>query len=77
MKYPDWEAAAKASKSRKAISAGFTQRIPNDGRYLKCAIIKPLHGDPYVVYYHSPGLKVVGLKASAKDVDQVKTWYAF
>lgn len=70
--YPDWEAAAKASKWRKAVSTPVTITIPR-GTF-RMEMVKPLHGDPYAVYATAPGIRVHDYKPSTREIDRIRRW---
>ena len=83
-KYDDWQPAADASKQRKAVS-----RILSIPLYSKendkpmmydVEIIKPLHGDPWMIY-KSTGIKVMDgakpRKVTAKECDAAGPWKAY
>lgn len=75
--YPDWEPAAKASRSRLAVSAhAIKTRLPG-GRVLEVEVVKPLFGDPYAVYRSAQGIRVRHLKVTARDVDSIRRWKAW
>lgn len=75
--YDDWQPAAERSRSRKAISDPFDYIVPGEARVLKVAIVKPLHGDPVLVYNYSPGIKVRNAKITSRDVDKIRKWKSF
>ena len=77
MKYADWEDAAKKGRSMKALSDPFDYIVPGENRVLKVAIVKPLHGDPYLVYNSAIGIRVRNVKVTARQVDAVRRWTGF
>jgi hypothetical protein len=70
--YPDWEPAARASRSRMAISEQITVRLARGTYPVK--IVKPLHGDPWAVYANCQGLKVHDWKPDSRAVDRCRRW---
>jgi len=77
--YPDWQEPATKSKQKRAVSASFDMVLYSKTRrkaeVRRVEIVKPLHGDPYLIYAGS-GIKVEE-KVYARDVDKVKIWKAY
>lgn len=75
--YPDWQEPAEKCKQRKAVSKPFDMLLFSKARrkteVRKVEIIKPLHGDPYLIYAGT-GIKVEGEKVSAAVCDRVRWW---
>lgn len=67
--YRDWEEAAKASPSRKAVAKIDIEKP--DGSKMKAEIVKPLHGDGWI-HYENSGIKI--RKATAREVDSRSRW---
>lgn len=63
-----WEDAAKQSKWGKAIGKLY---IIHKNRLTRVEVVKPLHGDADMVYYHSG---IVLRKATNKEIDKIKKW---
>ena len=78
-KFPDWEAPAKLSKTQRAISEPFDytyySKTFRKVTVYKVEIVKPLYGDPYMVYRGS-GIKVP-VKVTARMVDSVRAWKVY
>ena len=68
MTYRDWEAAAKASRFRKAV-ATFT--LVDGSKKRKVDVIKPLNGDGWLVFA-STGYPI--RKATTREIDAQKRW---
>jgi hypothetical protein len=75
--YPDWEPAARASRSRLAVSARPTRVEIPGGEVLEIRIVKPLFGDPYAIYASSASIRVRHYSVTAKDVDRITRWKAW
>jgi len=80
--YPDWQAAAEASRSRKAISRDLFYGTGYDKEHRKSVvrellIVKPEFGDPWFVHKTSPGIPFAGGKCKAADVKSVKVWKSY
>jgi hypothetical protein len=76
MRFDNWEAAARASVKRMAISAARKEELPG-GRVLSVCMIKPLGGDPFYTYASCPGLPVRHLAVRAAACDAIREWSAF
>ena len=63
-----WEEAAKKSKWEKAIGKSW---IVHRNKLIKVEVIKPLHHDGYIVYYHTG---IIIRKATTREVDRIKKW---
>jgi hypothetical protein len=74
--YPDWQAAAEASRSRMAIADPIYAELAS-GMILRVRLVKPLRGDPFFTYASCPGLPVKNLPAKVKDVDKTERWKPF
>lgn len=74
--YQDWQKPAEKSKMRRAISRDMEYPVYSKTRkkteMRRVQIIKPLHGDPVMVYANT-GIQVPQ-KVSAALCDQVKHW---
>ena len=68
MYFVDWEEAAKKSKWSVAIGRII---IEHKGRRLRAEVLKPLHGDGIICYYHS---RVKIRDATAREIDSIKRW---
>ncbi len=74
--YSDWEAAASASRERRAISMEpITIRIPR-GTY-RVLLVKPRYGDPWAVYASASGIKVHDWRPTNAMIDRIRHWKAW
>jgi hypothetical protein len=74
--FEDYDEAAGASRSRKAITKQtWTVEIARGIR--QCKIVKPLFQPPYAVYASAPTIKCPEWQFSYDLVDQCKEWEAF
>lgn len=74
--YDDWSTAARASLFGKAVSDRIRREL-DGGRVLELEIIKPLHGEPYVVYASAPGIRCHTYKLTPRDIDTMRKWHAW
>lgn len=76
--FDSWEEAARKSKMKMAVSEPFFEPVYSKTRkkteMVRVEIIKPLFGDPFVVYATTM-FKV--RKAAAKECDGVKKWKSY
>jgi hypothetical protein len=74
--YPDWQEPAEKCKMRRAISRPMDILIYSKTRKMteirRVQIIKPLHGDPWMVYANT-GIKIPQ-KVTAKTCDSIRHW---
>jgi hypothetical protein len=75
--YSNWEQAARSSRMERAVTKPFNEIIYSKTRRQRevyaVEIVKPLHGDPYMIYSGS-GIKVDGRKVTAAECDRQKIW---
>ena len=76
--YKNWEEAANKSRMRMAVSEAFWEPVYSKARkkveMVKVEIIKPMFGDPYVVY---AGTSFKIRNASAKECDGKLKWKSY
>jgi hypothetical protein len=76
--YDNWEDAARASRTKRAIAPPEYRELPGTGKALLVSIVKPLSGDPFFTYHSAPGMRVRELgRVSAAECDKVQRWQAF
>jgi hypothetical protein len=74
--FEDYDEAAGASRSRKAITKQtWTVELPRGIR--QCKIVKPLFQPPYAVYASAPSIPCPEWQFSYDLVDQCNEWEAF
>jgi hypothetical protein len=74
--FEDYDEAAGASRSRKAITKQtWTVELPRGIR--QCKIVKPLFQPPFAVYASAPSIPCPEWQFSYDLVDQCNEWEAF
>lgn len=67
----NWHDACMASRFRKAVAK---IEIEHNGQKVKAQVVKPLHGDGWLVY-HETGVRI--RKATTSEIDSRTKWDDF